>query len=89
MQSPPSVAELHATTTLNVTNIFELDRTAVSSKTSTLRRSALNALDNLEDSARPTLLFHASKVFNLVGLLSRGILLPKVVVSKVYLPVHT
>ncbi len=87
-QSPPVVAQLHDAMTLEVANVFAIDKSAGGETAKApARRSAFASFSEDDDDAATAnnkrLLFHASKVFNFVGLLSRGILPPKVVVSKV------
>lgn len=88
--SPPVVAQLHDAMTLEVANVFAIDKSAGGETAKALaRRSAFASFsddepadDDAATANNKRLLFHASKVFNFVGLLSRGILPPKVVVSK-------
>src|SRR3989344_943258 len=91
-QSPPVVAQLHDAMTLEVANVFAIDKSAGGETAKApARRSAFASFSEDDEPAdhdaatanNKRLLFHASKVFNFVGLLSRGILPPKVVVSKV------
>jgi hypothetical protein len=89
-QSPPVVAQLHDAMALEVANVFAIDKSAGGETAKALaRRSAFASFsddepadDDAATANNKRLLFHASKVFNFVGLLSRGILPPKVVVSK-------
>ncbi len=86
------MAQLHDAMTLEVANVFVIDKSAGGETAKApARRSAFASFSEDDEPAdhdaatanNKRLLFHASKVFNFVGLLSRGILPPKVVVSKV------